>query len=351
MEPHPVPQNILDVEFKLFGAFTLKQFGKIMIGSLVGVGIFLININPIIKIPLVLASVFIGILSAIIPNFQTSLFGFIKALFISPRYVWVKENQTPEILAPAKMADPNKDRNVTSALNKKKLDINELPLDKLFGTTTQKSTPETEEDYQTTEGQNLSQMYSDVFGDVKKTVVVPRPAAQASMANVIQPVPAQSAFAPRFKSIEEYQKEINKLKFELSSLAKDPDYKDKEQKIMEEINDLFAEIKLIQGEQKERVNPAVAAKAEAMELDGRLIFGIVVDKRDQPVAGAHVDFLNMGTNQTYSAISSADGKFTSNEALPKGEYAVTILYPSKRFHAYKIVIADQPLPGYKLREK
>jgi hypothetical protein len=124
MEPHPVPQNILDIEFKLFGAFTLSQFGKILIGCMGGVAIFfLLNINPLVKIPLILISVGTGVLMAIIPNFGTWLGGFIKALFISPRYVWVKETSTPELLQRKKISDPKNDLEVSSAMNKKKLNI------------------------------------------------------------------------------------------------------------------------------------------------------------------------------------------------------------------------------------
>lgn len=339
MEPHPVPQNILDVEFKLFGAFSLKQFGKILIGSLIGVGVFLLDINPIIKIPIVLISVFTGILSAIIPNFQTWLYGFIKALFISPRYVWVKENQTPEILATTKPNDPTKDRNVTSALNKKRLDIEELPLDKLFGTTVAKSGKSEQSEYQNVEGKNLTRVYGDVFGkDVNKATEVPK---------------VQSAPKVVKKSSEEYQSEINHLKFELSKVSKDPRYKDKELEILNEINDLYAEIKLQQGEYSPVAEPAVYAKQRAIEkpIGSQVVFGIVVDKQDKPLQGVKIDFVNISNNDKISTLTAPDGKFSSPQALQPGDYAVTLQAANRRFHGYKISIAGEPLPGYKLREK
>jgi hypothetical protein len=351
VEPHPVPQNILDVEFKLFGSFTLKQFGKILIGSLIGVGIFFINLNPIIKIPLVLASVFIGILSAIIPNFQVWLLGFIKALFISPRYVWVKETVTPEILTSPKTADVMKDRNVSSSLNKKKLDISELPLDKMFGTTTVKSSPANEEEFKNIEGQNLNRMYEDIFEGVKPT----KPIAQklATSQPPVAPIPT-GGFTPRFRSLEEYQKEINKLKFELSSLTKNPNMRGKEQEIMDKINDLYNEIKHIQGaEAGMKADPRAVLKQNEMidKADGKIVFGIVVDKTDKPIPAANVTFTNIATNQALVTATSADGKFNSSRQLPKGEYALTIEAPNKRFHSYKVVIGEMPLPAYKLREK
>jgi hypothetical protein len=41
MRQHPIPHNILDIEFKLFGKFSAKQFGYIAIGAVTG-GIFLL---------------------------------------------------------------------------------------------------------------------------------------------------------------------------------------------------------------------------------------------------------------------------------------------------------------------
>ncbi len=40
MKQHPIPQNILDVEFKLFTKFTLKEFAYIAAGTVVG-GVFI----------------------------------------------------------------------------------------------------------------------------------------------------------------------------------------------------------------------------------------------------------------------------------------------------------------------
>jgi hypothetical protein len=350
MEPHPVPQNILDVEFKLFGAFTLKQFGKILIGCLGGVGIFLININPVVKIPLILISVFTGILMAIIPNFGIWVNGFLKALFISPRYVWVKENKLPEILTSLEPADPTKDRNVSSSLNKKKLDINELPLEKLFGTRTQESVPVNQDEYKTRAGVNLTRAYSDVFG-AQPVIRSSGPIAQA----VPSSQPVKSSLKPSYNNIEDYQNEINKLKYQLSMLVKDQSFKDNETAIINRINELYREVKLISSDHADiRRNLQLEQMQNAgktIEDSGKVLFGIVVDRNDIPVIGASVVVKNLADNRAINFITGPDGKFNSINPIPRGEYAVIVQAGDKKFHAYQVIVGNQPLPGYKLREK
>jgi len=369
MEPHPVPQNILDVEFKLFGAFTLKQFGKILAGCLIGIGIFLININILIKIPLVIISVFGGILLAIIPNFGVWLEGFLKALFISPRYVWEKKTQTPEILSnQAAVVNVEKDRNIESSLNKKKLDINELPLDKLFGTQAEGKREIVEDKFESPDGENLNDIYSDVFGVT--TTVAKRPAGQPApiQQKVVQEKPKMAMTneipqdsqevkmvgSPKFTTVEQYQAEINRLKYQLSILAKDQDYKEKEEEIMSKINDLYTEIKLISGGKfTNKTKTDAIPKVDVMQsgLQGQVIFGIVVTTSDIPLANANIRFVNDTIKKIFNTTSGKDGKFSTVKPLPPGNYSVFIEFPGKQFHAYNIEVTNKTLPAYKLREK
>src|SRR5260221_2036340 len=135
MEQHPVPQNIIDVEFKLFGSFTLKQFSKILFGSLGALLIFFIPMPSIIKVPLMGISIFLGLGMAIVPNLSVWLNGMLKAIFISPRYVWVRETVTPDLLKSRQSSTKSsKDLKVGAAKSTNKVDINDIPLERLFGT-------------------------------------------------------------------------------------------------------------------------------------------------------------------------------------------------------------------------
>ena len=71
MRQHAIPQNILDVEFKIFTKFTLKEFAYLAIGIGVG-GIFLYmyaknQIPSFLAIPIFIVSSGIGIFFALVP--------------------------------------------------------------------------------------------------------------------------------------------------------------------------------------------------------------------------------------------------------------------------------------------
>lgn len=97
MRQHAIPQNILDVEFKIFTKFTLKEFAYLAIGIGTG-GLFLYfyakdQIPAIIAIPIFVVSSGIGIFFALIPiNDQPAdkfLKNFLAAIRKPTRRVWL----------------------------------------------------------------------------------------------------------------------------------------------------------------------------------------------------------------------------------------------------------------------
>jgi len=383
MEAHPVPQNIIDVEFKLFGSFTLKQFGKMLVGCLLALALFVSGLPDLIKFPLCFISIILGIGMAIIPSLGTWLNGFTRAIFFSPRYVWVKDTFTPDILQNRIKAKPGKDSKVSSALNKK-IEITDLPLDKLFGTKSATSIKSNNNSDDTTDDKNFGRVYQDVFGkdilqrdensslnqlmqsNTKTKSNVSTQLQDASIYNkinqsivpstekIIVPIPQRR----RFKTIDEYNQEIQKLKFQLSMLSKDNEYKDREEQILSQINDLYIEVKALSSMSQPRPeiktnaalfkNPRISQ--QALE-EGRVIFGIVVDKLDTPIALVNISFINSQTKMIYRTISSRDGKFATSSPLPFGTYTITLEDSKHKFHSYSIEIKNQKLPAYKFREK
>jgi len=98
---HPVPQNIMDVEFKLIGDLTMRQFAYLFvfgmasyIASLVVIGIF--------KWPFVITLAFLGLGLAFVPVEEKGLdewiVNFIKAIQAPTQRVWKKEPVVPSAL-------------------------------------------------------------------------------------------------------------------------------------------------------------------------------------------------------------------------------------------------------------
>lgn len=159
--------------------------------------------------------------------------------------------------------------------------------------------------------------------------------------------------APKFSTVVDYQNEINRLKYELSILSKDQNYKEKEEEIMSKINDLYTEIKLISGGKFANTKSKTLPKVDVMQsgLQGQVVFGIVVNKGDIPLGNVSIKFVNDKLKKIFNTNSGNDGKFSSVKPLPPGNYAVFLEFPGKQFHAYNIDVSNKALPAYKLREK
>jgi hypothetical protein len=237
----------------------------------------------------------------------------------------------------------------------------------LFGTRgTVDRTSSLIEDAPTAQNQNMARVYEEVYGKeiVDSNRLKPQtqqPMPQQTISQKVAAAGAQKASQPQatkskyiYSSLAEYQNAINRLQFELSKLQRDGSDKANEERVMNEINDLYREYRLMQGERAYKMEPQVKAKVNEMEArtaGGRIVFGIVVDKRDKPLGNSKVILKSVSNNAQMAINTDQNGRFSTNQALPKGDYEVNIELPGKKFHTYKISIAEQELPGYKFRER
>lgn len=103
MEQHPVPRNITGFQFKLIGDMTLKQFGYLASGAIFGYALFkLLPFPSFINIAIGGLIFLIGFAFAFLP-FQDRpldqwLFAFIKSVYSPTQYLYLKNNQPPDIL-------------------------------------------------------------------------------------------------------------------------------------------------------------------------------------------------------------------------------------------------------------
>lgn len=365
MEPHPVPQNIIDVEFKLFGAFSLRQFGQMLIGCMGGVIIYLIPFVPfIVKLPLIFIAVAIGLLTAFIPSFGTWIAGFTKALIIAPRYVWVKEPAINDLFS---NSDTIK-KVGTVKVNK----VNEQRdrIDLLVDSGETDDSPEQNllDDFLTPTGE--PQVKSDYFNNLYENVFDPKTATNSSKTTVEQVLTSNVAplqntipkvvqaqpknYVKKVLTVQEILNEIEILKNKLPIAIKSNN-KELESEIINLINELYQEYKVIKnsklGEQVDTQSQIRPNMVSAKELGGKIIFGIVVTKLDKPVSKAEVTFINILNNESFTEETSTDGKFATHNKIPFGDYAIQIMHTELKFHSYKIQVTDTRLPAFKFREK
>ncbi|MCA9380650.1 carboxypeptidase regulatory-like domain-containing protein [Candidatus Dojkabacteria bacterium] len=351
MEPHPVPQDILNTEFKLFGSFTLKQFLKLLMGALVALVIFIVPMPAIIKWPLIGVSLLIGVGLAIVPRFGVWLSNYLKAMFIAPRYVWVQTTEAPDVLNEQIKKTIKEDQKVSKSKNSDKVNLDEISLTKLLSArdNPRKSTPLPKQE--TTDAldepvrqNNIDRLMTDVFKGQQPKVQPTKPVQQEPANNLPAATPAQ----PRTQ--EEYAAEIQKLKQEMQSIGKDQKYKDREADILHRINDLMHEMKVLENNDNQQV--PVKKINITDDIEGQYVFGIVVDQKGQPISNAQIIFDDEGGNRDILALTGNDGRFASTQKLQKGvTYNISAKHDGYTFHTYKISVGDQKLPAYKLRAK
>ncbi len=94
MENHPIPQDITGFQFKLIGDMTIKQFAYLGAGVVLGFIMFSLPITPIIKIPIALIFVLIGVSLAYLPiegrPMDAMIYNFIRAIFSPTQFVYEK---------------------------------------------------------------------------------------------------------------------------------------------------------------------------------------------------------------------------------------------------------------------
>ena len=100
MEQHPIPQNISSYQFRLVGDMTLKQFFQLAGGFLVALIFYSAPLLGIIKWPLVIISVVLGIALAFLPLEERPLerwiFAFFRAIYSPTLFFWQKLATQPK---------------------------------------------------------------------------------------------------------------------------------------------------------------------------------------------------------------------------------------------------------------
>jgi len=104
MEQHPVPQHIASYEFRLVGDMTLKQFGYLAGGVVIGLIFYASGLPFYLKWPAIIFFAVLGIALAFVPIEERPLsqwiVAFVKAIFNPTQFLWQKKAVPPEIFKP-----------------------------------------------------------------------------------------------------------------------------------------------------------------------------------------------------------------------------------------------------------
>ena len=100
---HPIPQNLMDVEFKIVGDFTVRQFTYLVAAGLPMYAIYQSPIQGFIKTVLLFVLGLLGFLLVFVPiddrGMDVWIVNFFKAVYANNRRVWRKTTFVPKTLS------------------------------------------------------------------------------------------------------------------------------------------------------------------------------------------------------------------------------------------------------------
>src|SRR5581483_3294110 len=95
MQQHPIPQNVMSVEFQLVGNLTLRQFAYVGIGGVLAFLFFIFPLADWLKWPLVLLTSGLSVSLAYLPINDITLdrwvVAFFRAINSPTKRIWRRE--------------------------------------------------------------------------------------------------------------------------------------------------------------------------------------------------------------------------------------------------------------------
>lgn len=350
MQEHPVPQNVLEIEFKLFGNFSVREFTKILLGCAAALGVYILNLPAIVTWPVIIIVILYGIGSAMIKNFDAKANTILSAILVSPRYIWRKNNEMPDYLARdyQKMVMENGQNKAKESAG---IAVRDLEVDELIRTRTQRRE-------QAPAGAPVSVLPATAPAPVVQDIVAEPPAPKpepAKLATVATPEPtpqpivvSEPVTPPPTESEADLVLRLNELRGQLIKMQKVGASKAELDVIMQEIDNIYKKLKVLS---PDKFAQTVSDNVNQVMNQTNFLYGIVVDRKDRPVAAAKVKLVG-SDNRVYAEVDSQpDGRFETPKTIPYGSYAVEVTKGGFRFDKFKVVVSDKKLPAYKFRSK
>ncbi len=98
---HAVPQNIMDVEFKLIGDLTMRQFFYLMIFAAIAYATYSLRVPVVLKWPTIVGSILLGLGFAFVPvedrGLDEWIVNFFRAIYEENQKIWRKEATPPSV--------------------------------------------------------------------------------------------------------------------------------------------------------------------------------------------------------------------------------------------------------------
>lgn len=309
MEKHAVPQNIMDVEFKLFGSLTVKQFSYVAISFLTALFFYILPLPGVLKVVFIAITVVAGLSFAFVTinsmPFTTWFGNFVSNLFSSQRKVYKKTPLPPRVLSDVKVTAKK-----GMSVGKAKDEEADGYLQALLERNNRQS--------KSTEENNLANnLPEEILAGESQDSKVEDPFATDKAAAL------DKYFANA--AVQSFKK-YNPLESPLKTSAESP--------------------QLSKSASVEEVSPAPKLQVIS-ELKPNQIAGFVVDKAGNPIPVATIAIVNSADGKSLSVFTDDKGKFIVPNALQNGTYQISIQAEGFVFPEFTLQLSGELIPLYK----
>lgn len=338
MENHPIPQDVTGFKFKLIGSITVKQFLYLLGFGILATIMFVLHINPFIKIPLMLLFAGIGASLAFVPiegrPMDVMITNFAKTVPNENRFIYKKRGVsiahydvfTQPIIKPQITAQiPT---NQSSSNNKKVL------LERRLRDTTFRP-----DDQETKFLKNINSIF-----DTGAPAAIVTPVAQPIVASVQKPI-EETAETVNKTAVFQEQKPASAVQAPVApNPVMDPGQRaqsDQEYQFKKAQESASAPTPAPEQNPVGTTVPTSAPKVGFPSLPdvGNVIMGTVCDPRGRTLPNVLVEVIDNNNVPVRAFKTNALGQFASATPLPNGTYKIILDDPQKQ-HDFQEVNVD-----------
>ncbi|MEI7578732.1 MAG: PrgI family protein [bacterium] len=377
MERHAVPQNIMEVEFKLFGAFSIRQFGYLASGFLIAALIYFTKWPLVFRLVLIVFSVSMGLFLALIringQSSSTFVTNFIAQIFSSQTRIWKKRSVTPESLKETPQKQVHEEDQLVERITKRN---QRIPLEALAAEPSyipKAVLPDVVDKYEEQQLRQIDEYYQSETAKVNTNFVSPPiqrqvelPSLQASksfnpvstnnlqqglaqdlssLQNQHEPIINQPGYTTVVRSVAEVQQNQNE---------KLPD-QHLHQEEQQRVNNLKAEIAKLQSElassPPEKNNQTRVAEVSKPTGNVNNMNGLITNKTGKIISEAVVNIKDEKETLVRRILVDVQGKFFLRNPLPNGIYYIDISAQGFKFNRYKVILQGEQLYSFQFRAK
>lgn len=326
MERHPVPQNIMDVEFKLFGALTIKQFTYAAGGFVVALLVYFSGLPDVLRWPFIGLALAVGFfLSVVKINGQSStvfVSNFIISMFEPQERLWKKSAIVPDILKEDNNSQARRIEEVTGLIKKGKMDsIAPKPLADV-------EIPESEKQLVVAEEENLKQIekhFNFLFEDL--------------------PQVATASVNPQIKIIVKQAENpiINKPQTLAGGVAAQQQLND----TVYQGSNYAVGFKPMNNQNPRPLTVSFNKNVNLKETN--YLKGYIVNASGEPIESAAVYMLNKNGQIIRNATSLKNGSFAIASGIETGDYLIDVKKEGFKFPRYSVSLKGDKIMEIKLQ--